>query len=918
MKTKDEIEILMADAKSGDATAQNSLGCAYSSGDGVDKDLSLAFSWFVRAADNGDMYGQYNAGIYYRYGYGTEIDIHKAIYYLSKSAKQKYEKAACELGNIYERGYTPSSPEMSMYKYCDSAVWANPEEAFYVYSQSSSETAKLRMAKCYELGIGTPKNLRRAWLLYKSCKDGANAMLGYAKDYTPITDTPLENLDVLKNNPFRILGVWSNSSDREIRANQSKMKVLSKIGRSASFGPDAVLPICISDYVELYRKRKEYLEREKPSFISMRMRVLKEKKEQTNLLNEAERASAMFPEWKQLPERSKESVSIALQRIASEKDKLKYAFFWFCCATDRDIDAIKLLSAREWKEAQAIWEAGKNYSALINLAVMHWIEGNYSSAIKLCLNVIHTTEYRQEFVCDICTEKSQFSEEELSQIFLDSLFDFPRSEISLYEICDAVPVCSINSLFDDPYRDAEYVKGKLCNILRSPIDKALSVAENDANDFNKNRRSFEEAIRVTDNQLMLIGHVIKEADYQYKMLCDDAAGKMLELAISCNNNNVDGSNEIKASDMALTLAAKANNIACDNALRERCHKNVEIFASNKVLGELDAIFVSGGLKNRTITQIEEIRKKVFVKLGKIKNERGVDNVWYEKITDVVVNRFLNEIIDICNGDRNHRTASDAQVLLKKLAQLPMTEETKNRFDKNVQILGLYIYFNPGYQGCTYTPSPEKHTAKVQEKKEVVNSYSDGEWAILSSILAIVGILVYLLWKNTWTYFIEVAPWWMYLCVSTIFILILFICLIPASAKDSGCTKSVTVSQDRETTRVDHKWAITILLLLLFGAICIYLAFPNTWDYFMRYAPWWMYTCCGTLTLIETFLAVMWSLEFKDDPYNYRVESLDGVTDWLIETSSKYIILTVIFFPLALAISMVKRAIRGLARLATLI
>jgi hypothetical protein len=129
---------------------------------------------------------------------------------------------------------------------------------------------------------------------------------------------------------------------------------------------------------------------------------------------------------------------------------------------------------------------------------------------------------------------------------------------------------------------------------------------------------------------------------------------------------------------------------------------------------------------------------------------------------------------------------------------------------------------------------------------------------------------------------------------------------------------VTVSQDRETTRVDHKWAITILLLLLFGAICIYLAFPNTWDYFMRYAPWWMYTCCGTLTLIETFLAVMWSLEFKDDPYNYRVESLDGVTDWLIETSSKYIILTVIFFPLALAISMVKRAIRGLARLATLI
>ena len=43
MKTKEEIEILRADALAGDAGAQNDLGCAFSSGDGVVKNLKEAF-----------------------------------------------------------------------------------------------------------------------------------------------------------------------------------------------------------------------------------------------------------------------------------------------------------------------------------------------------------------------------------------------------------------------------------------------------------------------------------------------------------------------------------------------------------------------------------------------------------------------------------------------------------------------------------------------------------------------------------------------------------------------------------------------------------------------------------------------------------------------------------------------------------
>ena len=104
MKTKEEIEILRADAVAGDAGAQNDLGCAFSSGDGVAKNLKEAFMWFERSAKQGNKYGQYNVGRYYQYGFGTPKNIKLAIEWYEKAAEQGFGKAANMLGEIYEKG----------------------------------------------------------------------------------------------------------------------------------------------------------------------------------------------------------------------------------------------------------------------------------------------------------------------------------------------------------------------------------------------------------------------------------------------------------------------------------------------------------------------------------------------------------------------------------------------------------------------------------------------------------------------------------------------------------------------------------------------------------------------------------------------------------------------------------------------
>ena len=128
MKTKEEIEILRADARAGDANAQNDLGCAYSSGDGVVKNLKEAFSWFERSAKQGNKYGQYNTGRYYQYGLGVGKNISLAIEWYKKSANQGFGKAANMLGEIYEKGYNPIISVQSFNIDDITSIEANPED----------------------------------------------------------------------------------------------------------------------------------------------------------------------------------------------------------------------------------------------------------------------------------------------------------------------------------------------------------------------------------------------------------------------------------------------------------------------------------------------------------------------------------------------------------------------------------------------------------------------------------------------------------------------------------------------------------------------------------------------------------------------------------------------------------------------
>lgn len=693
MKTKEEIEIIRADALAGDSGAQNSLGCAYASGDGVVKDLKEAFMWFEKAAQNGDKYGQYNAGIYYQNGWGCVKNVSKAIEWYEKSAMQGYGKAAHSLGKIHEKGDNYES-EFNPNAACDSNLIGKAlgrvlyaqrhyDEAFFWYNvgaRVNDENSIYDVARCYEKGIGTPKCLFRAYELYKKSKspEAKKSLNDLLKTYNPLLDSGLLHFDIIGKNPYRILGVFSNSTEREIRANKSKLDVMARVGQSPTFETDHILPCNVSDNIETLQSRIKFCE---SSGLDILLRINKDSQEKLQDWFEVEKTN---PEWNVLPDRSIENIQEAIQKIATDVERVKYALFWFCNYSTADKKAFEDLSEHNQSWFVAYVNASE-FSTPINQAVLSWTNRNNERAIEETLKFIADDKCREEFVTAVTSGRTQLSKDKLFEIFLDALFDFPEAELSLYNLTEK----RIRNKFIEIGKD--YYYKKLFDAIVAPIEDLLHIAEaKDLNDWIKSKSAYENAACIANKTKKQLQYFIGEDYYQYELFCNKIALKFLEFGIHYNNDNTE---DYDAPRIALKFAKLANSIAIDETLLERCKKNIDIFKNNtnitqteKALEVIDEKIKKIDGIRVTFSEIETTLKSITAYLDVIRDHAGKDSAIYLNESSRVVNIFLNRVIDICNYSKSFFTDSGAAPILKQLQKMDMTSETKQRLERNIKTL----------------------------------------------------------------------------------------------------------------------------------------------------------------------------------------------------------------------------------------
>ncbi len=100
-----ELQTVEAQAKAGDATAQNRLGEMYEFGYGVERDPNQAYSWYQRAAEQKLVAAQHNIGRCYNFGTGVEQNFTEAELWYREAAQQGHMDAMFFLGTLYSNNH---------------------------------------------------------------------------------------------------------------------------------------------------------------------------------------------------------------------------------------------------------------------------------------------------------------------------------------------------------------------------------------------------------------------------------------------------------------------------------------------------------------------------------------------------------------------------------------------------------------------------------------------------------------------------------------------------------------------------------------------------------------------------------------------------------------------------------------------
>lgn len=175
-------------------------------------------------------------------------------------------------------------------------------------------------------------------------------------------------MNILQNNPYRILGVYSNSPTKERLANHNRMKAFLKVGKSVFFPLD-------------------------------------------------------LPQYLSAINRTEASVADAESKLTLPKDQILYAQFWFIKTTPLDEVAFNHLFAGEIDKAEEIWQKRECASSLQNLLVCALMHNDYAMAISYAETLYGSVQYATQLISAVVGGSANIDIISLSHDFLDVLIE---------------------------------------------------------------------------------------------------------------------------------------------------------------------------------------------------------------------------------------------------------------------------------------------------------------------------------------------------------------------------------------------------------------------------------------------------------------------------------------------------------------
>lgn len=490
-------------------------------------------------------------------------------------------------------------------------------------------------------------------------------------------------MNILQNNPYRLLGVYSNSPTKERLANHNRMKAFLKVGKSVFFPLD-------------------------------------------------------LPQYLSTINRTEASVADAESKLTLPKDQILYAQFWFIKTTPLDEVAFNHLFAGEIDKAEEIWQKRECASSLQNRIVCALIRNRYDSAI-MCAEVLYgNTQYLNQFVSTIIGTGGNFDVSNLAFSFLDILCDEIGASKLLPFITNSSWKEHIGEKAVKPLVDSIQ---EAINIAKKTKGKGSNARLNAGETLRRNTRNailqLKGFLSTKDLQYQMIvdklGLEILQCgiDYFNDSEEPDAAHKAMSLQKYAKSIVVGQMAKDRCKENVDILQRIIDNLPPSEVFMEDRAIHEEL---RKYCLLPDKICHAVALLNNAKPHIQSIKRKL-----------GVSNAYYLKISTQIVGNALSNVIaevnkeqSILNVDKDNPNAALAAILgithVKSVLEeawkatrimdgFDMEADYKSgRYSENRSILkGLCEQM--GVSTSTYTPSSSSSQPTHRNTSSTARPYS---------------------------------------------------------------------------------------------------------------------------------------------------------------------------------------------------
>lgn len=446
-------------------------------------------------------------------------------------------------------------------------------------------------------------------------------------------------MNILRNNPYRLLGVYSNSPTKERLANHNRMKAFLKVGKPVSFPLD-------------------------------------------------------LPQYLSAIKRTEASVMDAEAQLTLPKDQLLYAQFWFVKATRLDEVAFNHLFAGEIDKAEEIWQKKDTASSLQNRIVCALMREDYRRAITCAETLYGNPLYSNQLVSAVLGADGNADVASLAFRFLDVLCDEAGANQLLPFIDDDawgshVEEKAVKPLVDsiqDAIAIAKKSKGKGAE---ARLNAGEALRENTRNAFQQ----LKEFLSATDLQYQMIadklGLEILQCGIDYFNGSDEpeAAHKAMDLQKYAQSIVVGQMAKDRCEENVDILQKIIEALPPSEVLAEDCAIKEEL---RKYCKLPDEICYAVTLLNKTKPHLQAI-----------KNKLGSNNKYYLKISTQIVSNALHNLIEEVNATQKQATSETKKALREAwkttliMDTFDMEQDFKNnRYASNRSVLkDLYERYN---------------------------------------------------------------------------------------------------------------------------------------------------------------------------------------------------------------------------------